>query len=104
MKACGSFLKRKIISGDRLIFGLFLSGTGETNNPLGFPNISAALPSVEEIDVHTIRHVNSLAKMDRDAFVAEFGHPVTDHKTEKPPLAGTPGKTAETDLLERMRI
>lgn len=88
MKACGSYLKRKIISGDRLIFGLFLAGTGETNNPLGFPNISAALPAVEEIDVHTIRHVNELAKMDRNAFVAEFGHPVKDHKTEKPPLAG----------------
>ncbi|PFH38184.1 hypothetical protein BESB_005250 [Besnoitia besnoiti] len=87
MTACATFLKRKIISGQRLVFGLFLTGTEGSQNSLGFPHICAAFPSVEEVDVQTVQRVQALSRLSREDFTAEFGAPVARTKTECPPLA-----------------
>ncbi|CBZ55989.1 putative ATP-dependent DNA helicase II, 70 kDa subunit [Neospora caninum Liverpool] len=86
MTACTNFVKRKIVSGQRLIFGLFLSGTGASANDLAFPHISAALPAVDEVDVHTVQRLQALARLTKDEFVNQFGKPVAN-TPERPPLA-----------------
>ncbi|KYK68218.1 putative ATP-dependent DNA helicase II, 70 kDa subunit, partial [Toxoplasma gondii TgCatPRC2] len=84
--ACTAFVRRKIVSGQRLLFGVFLVGTGASENALGFPHISAALP-VDEVDVQTILRLQALSRLSEEDFRTQFGDSLSRASPECPPLA-----------------
>ncbi|KFH12244.1 putative ATP-dependent DNA helicase II, 70 kDa subunit, partial [Toxoplasma gondii VAND] len=84
--ACTTFVRRKIVSGQRLLFGVFLVGTGASENALGFPHISAALP-VDEVDVQTILRLQALSRLSEEDFRTQFGDSLSRASPECPPLA-----------------
>ncbi|KEP65621.1 UNVERIFIED_CONTAM: hypothetical protein HHA_248160 [Hammondia hammondi] len=86
LTACTKFVRRKIVSGQRLIFGVFLVGTGASENALGFPHISAALP-VDEVDVQTILRLQALSQLSEEDFRTQFGDALSRTSPECPPLA-----------------